>query len=159
MTRNRNAPRRPPPTPLKFRKPTDKEIEEWAQRDKHKERVVAEFMPHIDAVYIRQKEELVHNVMSTFHNIIINAKSVNYSNRTCGICSNKMVGMIYTMPCCKKQLRLECLFKADLKCPFCREEIQLEVEEDPPQVIFQNIMNSYCMSNVMDFMRKQNTQA
>ncbi len=154
MTRNRN-----PPPPLRYRKPTNEEIEEWAQRDKHKERVIAEFMPHIDAVYTQQKEELVINVMSTVHNIIINAKSVNYSNRTCGICSNKMVGMIYTMPCCKKELRLECLFKSGLKCPFCREEIRLEVEEDPPEVVFHKIMNSFCMLNVMDFMRKQHERA
>lgn len=63
-----------------------------------------------------------------------NTTFITYSKKTCPICMEKLVGYIYTTPCCKQRVHLECFRKcshmASTTCPFCRHTTKKPTSRD-----------------------------
>jgi len=100
------------------------------------ETIIRDFIPAIQRIMDIQRLDIYKDVIDRIIGFIKDSRQINYSKKECGVCSNKMVGMVYKLPCCKKDIRLECYIKSHFKCPFCRESARMTLPRPPAEVLY-----------------------
>ena len=135
MTRNRHGTRY-------FRK-------EGIPKNKQKNQIIAtippelilqDFIPSIHRLQDLERLRVYKEVIDKILGFIKNSRQVNYSKKDCSICNNKLVGLVYNLPCCNKSIRLECYIKSLFKCPFCRNSEKMTITRPNEEQLYNMIL-------------------